>query len=181
MWTCVPRASRACASSRPRSCPPSSRGDRRGPGPRDRGGRRRRQGRGPPARRPRRSGDRGRQPAGELASHHLPGASGAHVDLADDASVESLAEAVLGLRAELEPATFGLVHCAGLAQITPLADSDPATWDLLYRVNQRGPLLLTRALLPALREAGASVVFVGSDSRAPAPVARSCTPPRRRR
>jgi 2-hydroxycyclohexanecarboxyl-CoA dehydrogenase len=94
----------------------------------------------------------------------LPGVDGARVDLADDASVRALADQVLAQQAALAPVGFGVVHCAGLAQITPFAESDPGTWDLLYRINQRGPLLLTQALLPALTGGGASVVFVGSDS-----------------
>lgn len=86
------------------------------------------------------------------------------LDLAEDASIAAVAEQVLAHVESTGARHLGVVHCAGLAQIRPFAESDPATWDQLYRVNQRGPLLLTHALLPALTRAPGSVVFVGSDS-----------------
>lgn len=81
------------------------------------------------------------------------------LDLCDDASITRLVEyaGALGNVAVL-------VHCAGVAQVEPFVDSDPATWETLYRVNQRGPMLLTQGLLPAVvaSERG-RVVFVSSD------------------
>lgn len=92
----------------------------------------------------------------------LSGVTPVFLDLCDDGSV---AEVAGRIRRVVDGASgFGVVHCAGLAEIGPFGESDPASWDRLHRVNQRGPLLLTQALLPALIEASGSVVFVGSES-----------------
>jgi 2-hydroxycyclohexanecarboxyl-CoA dehydrogenase len=86
-------------------------------------------------------------------------AAAAYVDLADDDSVLALAERA----AAAQPTA--LVSCAGVAAVGRFVDSSPATWDLLHRVNLHGPMLLTRALLPALAEAAAPrIVYVSSDS-----------------
>ncbi len=93
----------------------------------------------------------------------LPGVTTLTLDLGVHESVVAVGQEVLARHRSLAGG-LGVVHCAGRAQITPFADSDPATWDQLYRVNQWGPLLLTHALLPALTARPGSVVFVGSDS-----------------
>ncbi|MFI1914079.1 SDR family NAD(P)-dependent oxidoreductase [Nocardia sp. NPDC020380] len=99
--------------------------------------------------------DAAQQVAGELG----PAATACHLDLGDPDSIEATATAVLagsGLSA--------LVHCAGAAIVEPFLDSKPEHWDLMIRVNLRGPMLLTQRLLPALQEtASARIVFVSSD------------------
>lgn len=76
------------------------------------------------------------------------------VDLAD-------AGAVAAVRADVDV----LVHVAAVVRLGRLVESDPADWDLMYAVNQRAPMLLTRALLPGMVERGwGRVVFVASDS-----------------
>lgn len=81
------------------------------------------------------------------------------LDLCEDASIGRLVEyaGALGNVAVL-------VHCAGVAQVEPFVDSDPETWETLYRVNQRGPMLLTQGLMGDLvaSERG-RIVFVSSD------------------
>ena len=56
-----------------------------------------------------------------------------------------------------------LVHNAGVFPRTPIDAATPAAWDAVFAVNLRGPFLLTRALLPLLRESpgGAGVLFLG--------------------
>jgi 2-hydroxycyclohexanecarboxyl-CoA dehydrogenase len=83
-----------------------------------------------------------------------------HVDLADPASI---AELVASLP---EPGHCSvLVSNAGAADVAPLAESDPETWELMYRVNQRGPMLLTQRLLPGMIETGfGRLVYVSSDA-----------------
>ena len=81
-------------------------------------------------------------------------------DLADPDSIQRLAESCV--------ADFGgidiLVSNAGVAVVEPFATSDPATWDRLYRLNLRAPMLLTQALLPSLADSGAGrLVFIASD------------------
>jgi 2-hydroxycyclohexanecarboxyl-CoA dehydrogenase len=86
-------------------------------------------------------------------------ATAALLDLAEDRSVLELAQSVATLR----PAA--LVSCAGAAAVHRFLDTDPAQWDLLHRVNLRGPMLLTWALLPALvAQDDPRIVYVASDS-----------------
>lgn len=55
-----------------------------------------------------------------------------------------------------------LVHAAGVHARAPVEATEAAMADLLWTTNARAPLLLTRAALPALEEAGGMVVFVNS-------------------
>jgi NAD(P)-dependent dehydrogenase (short-subunit alcohol dehydrogenase family) len=56
----------------------------------------------------------------------------------------------------------GLVNCAGLARFAPLESASLDDLDRMLAVNLRAPAALIQALLPALREAGGSVVNVTS-------------------
>jgi 2-hydroxycyclohexanecarboxyl-CoA dehydrogenase len=94
--------------------------------------------------------------ASEVAEELGSGADAAFVDLADESSTVELARD-LG-RCDV------LVSNAGIAQVDRLVDSDPSTWDELYVVNQRAPMLLTRALLPSMTSRGwGRLVYVSSD------------------
>lgn len=56
-----------------------------------------------------------------------------------------------------------LVNNAGLQHVAPLADFDPAQWQLLVDVMLVGPALTTRAVLPGMRARGfGRIVNVGS-------------------
>ncbi len=55
-----------------------------------------------------------------------------------------------------------LVHVAGAVQLGPVAELTPEAWTEQLEVNLRAPALLSRALLPALRAARGTVVFVNS-------------------
>ncbi len=57
-----------------------------------------------------------------------------------------------------------LVHCAAAIQLGELAEASLADFDEQFAVNVRGPFLLTRALLPALRRGGGQVVFINSSA-----------------
>lgn len=62
---------------------------------------------------------------------------------------------------------YAVINNAGAAVPTPLEDADPAMITELLETNVVGPLRLTQALLPALRQArlshgDARVIFVGS-------------------
>ena len=84
------------------------------------------------------------------------GGSAARVDLADPESIDAFA-------AGTGPVDV-LVHCAGIAITEPFTASDPAHWDLMWRVNLRAPMQLTHALLPGMTERGwGRLVFVSSD------------------
>lgn len=80
-------------------------------------------------------------------------------DVADEGEVAGLARAV-GERWE---GLDGLVNNAGIATMGTLEATDAAAWDQTFGVNVRGPYLVTRMLLPALRAgSGAAVVNVSS-------------------
>jgi NADP-dependent 3-hydroxy acid dehydrogenase YdfG len=55
-----------------------------------------------------------------------------------------------------------LVHGAGVYEMGDIERAPIADLDLQYRVNVRGPLLLTQALLPRLRDARGEIVFLNS-------------------
>ncbi|MEU6748712.1 SDR family oxidoreductase [Spirillospora sp. NPDC046719] len=84
------------------------------------------------------------------------GGAAARVDLTDPASIDAFT-------ASAGPVDV-LVHNAGVSIVEPFVDSDPADWDLMWRVNLRAPMQLTRALLPGMTERGwGRLVFVSSD------------------
>ncbi|MFT4082545.1 MAG: SDR family NAD(P)-dependent oxidoreductase [Nocardioides sp.] len=81
-----------------------------------------------------------------------------HVDIAEDDSVRTLCAEL----AERECSI--LVANAGITRVERFVTSDPASWEQLYRVNQRGPMLLAHRLVPGMVERGwGRVVLVSSD------------------
>jgi len=94
--------------------------------------------------------------AAELEAAH-PGGRTLVADLADPAGLErALAEVDLPDRLD------SLLHVAGVVDLEPVAELDLARWQRQLDVNLTAPALLTRALLPALRAAKGTVVFVNS-------------------
>ncbi|MEQ4718126.1 SDR family NAD(P)-dependent oxidoreductase [Nonomuraea sp. B19D2] len=92
----------------------------------------------------------------EAVAADLPGGRAAVVDLASPASVEQFSEAVGQVDI--------LVHNAGVSIVEAFAESNPAGWDLMWQVNLRGPMLLTKLLLPGmLARRWGRLVFVSSD------------------
>lgn len=55
-----------------------------------------------------------------------------------------------------------LVHCAGVAELGRIDESDAAQWRRAFEVNVLAVVELTRALLPALRAARGHLVVVNS-------------------
>ncbi|MGH3413298.1 MAG: SDR family oxidoreductase [Marmoricola sp.] len=85
------------------------------------------------------------------------------LDLADADAVVAWAEEF----GRGEPAITGLdsvIHCAGVVELDAVAELDPADWRRTIAVNLTAPALLTRGLLPLLRAARGTVVFVNSGS-----------------
>lgn len=94
----------------------------------------------------------------ERAEQLRPGFPDAELVVADLLDVASL-EGVL------EPAgerVDSLVHAAGVVGLGPVAELDERAWRAQLDVNLLAPALLTRLLLPALRAARGTVVFVNS-------------------
>lgn len=84
----------------------------------------------------------------------LPVASGVVADLSDPASLASALPHLQTLD--------GVVHCAGVARRGGLSSASVEEWMHQLRVNVVAPAELTRLLLPALRAARGTVVFVNS-------------------
>lgn len=81
-------------------------------------------------------------------------------DLADPASVDRMAEAVIG-----SGPVDVFVNCAGWGDVQPFLETTPQTWDTMLGVNLRAAIQLTHAFLPGMVERGwGRVVFVGSDA-----------------
>jgi short-subunit dehydrogenase len=81
----------------------------------------------------------------------------ADVRVADLADPGSIAAAVTGL-----DRLDSLVHVAGVFEMAPIADLPLADLTEQLTVNLVAPAVLTRAVLPALRAARGTVVFVNS-------------------
>jgi len=79
-------------------------------------------------------------------------------DLADPVALERT------LASGLPTSVDGVVHAAGVVDLAPIGDIDLASWQQTLAVNVTAPMLLTRALLPALRAARGSVVMVNSSA-----------------
>ena len=82
------------------------------------------------------------------------------IDVADETAVEA---AVSALEASSPPISV-LVNNAGILRLTPIDGLDLADWDQVIRVNLRGPLVCTRAVVPGMkrRERGAIVNVVSN-------------------
>jgi 2-hydroxycyclohexanecarboxyl-CoA dehydrogenase len=84
-----------------------------------------------------------------------------HVDISDEASIEAAAAEILGHGRP--PAV--LVNAAGWDRFELFLENSLEFIDRIVRLNLLGPVKLTRALLPAMVEAGAGkIVNVASDA-----------------
>ncbi|WP_217206566.1 SDR family oxidoreductase [Streptomyces sp. AC550_RSS872] len=87
-------------------------------------------------------------------------------DITDEAQCEALA----ALARERFGGIDGVVHVAARdSYFGGLEDADFTTWQSVIDVNLLGALRMTRACLPALKERGGSVVFIGTQSSVAAP------------
>lgn len=105
---------------------------------------------------PVRSEERAAEVRAELGPEHRT----VVMDLAD---VRSLPDAAARLAEGLE-AVDSLVHCAGVVDLAPVEAQELEPWQHQVDVNLTAPALLTKALLPALRAARGTVLFVNSTS-----------------
>lgn len=83
-------------------------------------------------------------------------------DLADAASVDVFARTLTGRHGNRIDALVNLA--GGFALAGPLAESDPAAFERMLRINLTTAYLTTRALLPALGHARGSIVFFASEA-----------------
>jgi len=82
------------------------------------------------------------------------------VDLADAVAVVRWATEFAGDLERLD----SLLHVAGTVDLGPVAELDVDVWQRHLAVNLTAPAALTAPLLPALRVAGGTVVFVNSSA-----------------
>lgn len=82
----------------------------------------------------------------------------ADVDLSEATAVRAWAERLD------EPRLDSVVHMAGTVELENVADLDPGHWQRQIAVNLTAPALMTGPLLPALRAARGTVVFVNSSA-----------------
>lgn len=73
-------------------------------------------------------------------------------------------ESLRGLGRPVPGPVGSLVHVAGTVELGTVAELDAASWQRQLAVNLMAPAALTRELLPQLREARGTVVFVNSTS-----------------
>src|SRR3954447_14568433 len=98
--------------------------------------------------------------AAESVATALPSGTAVQVDLGDIEQLESAIRDVPVLtHADV------LVNNAGLTRVERIPDSDPAGWDLMWRVHLRAPMRPAQAARPGMRARGCGrMVFVATDS-----------------
>jgi NAD(P)-dependent dehydrogenase (short-subunit alcohol dehydrogenase family) len=93
------------------------------------------------------------------ARDHDPRLIGVPLDLTDAASVTAAAKSI----EEAVGAPYGLVHNAGISAAGMVEETPMSLWEQMFATNIFGPVALTKALLPAMREAGRGrIVLVSS-------------------
>ncbi len=88
-----------------------------------------------------------------------PNLIGVTLDLTDAASIEAAAKSI----EEAVGAPYALVHNAGISAAGMVEETPVSLWEQMFATNIFGPVGLTRALLPSMREAGRGrIVLVSS-------------------
>jgi NAD(P)-dependent dehydrogenase (short-subunit alcohol dehydrogenase family) len=84
---------------------------------------------------------------------------GVQLDLVDAASISAAAKAIH----EAVGAPYALVHNAGISAAGMVEEADTALWQNMFATHVMGPVALTKALLPAMREVGQGrIVLISS-------------------
>lgn len=98
---------------------------------------------------------------GDLSAPDIPGCMGFELDVTDEASVAS---AVGGIEAAAGPVDI-LVINAGIFVIEPFEEASVQSWQRTLDVNLTGGFLVSRAVLPGMRERGyGRIVSIGSSA-----------------
>ncbi|MDT0509819.1 SDR family NAD(P)-dependent oxidoreductase [Novosphingobium sp. MMS21-SN21R] len=89
------------------------------------------------------------------------GAQGYGCDVTDRDSVNR----IVAMAGDTLGGIDGVINAAGILDITPFVDLDPASWDKMIAVNLTGPFNIIKAALPYLTAAdGATIVNIASVS-----------------
>ena len=81
-------------------------------------------------------------------------ARGTALDVADESAVGAAIESIDQSNAPVSV----LVNNAGILRLTPIDGLDLADWDRVIRVNLRGPVVCTRAVVPAMKCRGRGAI-----------------------
>jgi NADP-dependent 3-hydroxy acid dehydrogenase YdfG len=81
-------------------------------------------------------------------------------DLTRDSQIESVKSYVMEQYGRVDI----LVHCSGVIDHGKVADAPLPVLDQLYQTNVRGPMMLTKMLLPFLKKPRGQIVFVNSSA-----------------
>jgi NAD(P)-dependent dehydrogenase (short-subunit alcohol dehydrogenase family) len=79
-----------------------------------------------------------------------------------DVTITSEVDAAVAHAAQALGGIDGVVCCAGIDLERPLADLQDAEWQRTIAVNLTGPMVVSRAALPHLRDNGGTVVIIAS-------------------
>lgn len=82
------------------------------------------------------------------------GAQGYGCDVTDRDSVNR----IVAMAGDAMGGIDGIVNAAGILDITPFVDLDPASWDRMIAVNLTGPFNIIKAALPYLTAADAATI-----------------------
>ena len=85
----------------------------------------------------------------------FPDAEVIEVELADTAAVEAV---------RVDGPLDTVIHSAGIVDLSPVRSFQTEHWTAQLAVNLTAPAILTRALLPLLRQAEGTVLFVNSSA-----------------
>jgi NAD(P)-dependent dehydrogenase (short-subunit alcohol dehydrogenase family) len=84
---------------------------------------------------------------------------GVQLDVMDSASISAAAKAI----EEAVGAPYALVHNAGISAAGMVEETDMQLWQNMFATHVMGPVELTKALLPSMREAGMGrIVLISS-------------------
>jgi len=76
-------------------------------------------------------------------------------DVTDDASIEICVERTLKELGRIDI----LFNNAGIGAMSDLVDTDIDLFDLMYRINVRGPVVFSKAVIPAMQTQGGGVII----------------------
>src|SRR5436305_5604463 len=95
------------------------------------------------------------------AAKALDGAAGFRLDITDAAEVTTRVAEITAALGPIE----ALVNNAGWDKLSPFLDTDEDLWDRLIDINLRGPMRMTKAVLPGMVERGGGrIVNISSDA-----------------
>jgi 2-hydroxycyclohexanecarboxyl-CoA dehydrogenase len=95
------------------------------------------------------------------AAKALEGAAGFRLDITDAAEVRARIDEITAALGPID----ALVNNAGWDKLSPFLDTDEDLWDRIIDINLRGPIRMTKAVLPGMVERGQGrIVNISSDA-----------------